>query len=89
MVQTAICDYVKDGDIFKTKRNVWIRLARVNAPRIEIPQGQKSKKVLSSLILQKAITYEVVATDAYGQIVAEVWVDTMNVNDYMIAEGYI
>ena len=88
MVQTATCDYVKDGDVFKTKRNVWIRLARVNAPRIEIPEGQKAKKILGSLILQKAITYEVVATDRYGRIVAEVWVDSTNVNDYMRGQGY-
>ena len=88
MVQTAICDYVKDGDVFKTKRNVWIRLARVSAPRIEIPEGQEAKKLLSSLILQKAITYEVVATDRDGRIVAEVWVDTTNVNDYIRGQGY-
>ena len=87
MVQTAICDYVKDGAVFKIKRNVWIRLARVNAPRIETHGGQKAKKTLGSLILQKAITYEVVATDSYG-CVAEVWVDSMNVNDYMRGKGY-
>ncbi len=87
MVQTATCDYVKDGGVFKIKRNVWIRLARVNAPRIETHGGQKAKKTLGSLILQKAITYEVVATDSYGRV-AEVWVDSMNVNDYMRGEGY-
>ena len=87
MVQTAICDYVKDGAVFRAKRNVWIRLARVNTPRIEIPEGQKAKKILGSLILQKAITYEVMATDRDGQIVAEVWVDTTNVNDYMRDRG--
>ena len=88
MVQTAICDYVKDGDTFKTRRNVWIRLARVNAPRIETPDGQKAKGILVSRILNKAITYEAVATDTYGRIVAEVWVDATSVNDYMREQGY-
>ena len=51
-------------------------------------EGQEAKKLLSSLILQKAITYEVVATDRDGRIVAEVWVDTTNVNDYIRGQGY-
>lgn len=84
--QAAIC--IIDGDTFDTDRNVRIRLARVKAPPVDTPEGQKAKRMLESLILRKAITYEPVATDTYGRTVAEVWIDSANVNDIMISYGY-
>lgn len=86
--QAAICIIVIDGDTFDTDRNVRIRPARVKAPPVNTPEGQKAKRMLASLILGKAITYERVATDTYGRTVAEVWVDSTNVNDIMISYGY-
>ena len=86
--QSAICADVIDGDTFDTKAGDRIRLARVNAPPISTPEGQKAKTLLESLILSKSITYETVARDTYGRAVAEVWVDSKNVNDAMIAAGY-
>jgi len=84
--QAAIC--IIDGDTFDTDRNVQIRLARVKVPPVNTPEGQKAKGVLESLILRKAITYEPEGTDTYGRTVAEVWVDSVNVNDIMISYGY-
>ena len=86
--QTAICARVIDGDTFDTNTGIRIRLARVYAPPVDTQRGQAAKVFLESLILNKTITYEVVAKDTYGRSVAEVWVDGKNVNDLMIAAGY-
>ena len=85
---STVCDYVSDGDTFKTKMGTWIRLNRVDAPKGDTPEGRRATDILKPLILNKAITHESVATDAYGRLVAEVWVDNLNVNDNMIAQGY-
>lgn len=86
--QMAVCTNVIDGDTFDTEKGTRIRLARVHAPRVETDEGQRAKRLLESLILNKAITYEVVAIDDYGRSVAEVWVNSTNVNDIMISHGY-
>ena len=80
--QSAICVSVIDGRTFETKEGVRIRLAKVNAPSIDTPEGQKAKALLESLILSKSITYELLANWAV------VWVDNENVNDAMRAAGY-
>ncbi len=81
------CDYIADGDTFSTKKNVWVRLARYDAPEEGKPNYTKAKQLLSSLILNKVIAYEQVGT-SYTRIVAEVWQDGKNINDIMLASGY-
>ncbi len=83
----ATCEYVQDGDTFRTKGQVWIRLANVCAPKLDTAEGAKAKRILSDLILGKSIVYEQVGT-SYGRIVAEVWVNGTNVNAYMRQQGY-
>jgi len=84
---SAVCEYVQDGDTFRTAKQNWIRLANVCAPAVETAEGAKAKRILANLILSKPITYEQVGT-SYGRIVAEVWVDSLNVNASMRREGY-
>jgi endonuclease YncB( thermonuclease family) len=84
---TAVCEYVQDGDTFRTKGQNWIRLARYDAPEEGKPNYDKAKQLLSSLILNKEIVYEQVGT-SYDRIVAEVWQDGRNVSDFMINSGY-
>ena len=86
--RSAICVGVIDGDTFNTNRVVRMRLARVNVPSTNTLEGQQAKALLETLILPGFITYDVVARDAYGRSVAEVWVDKINVNDAMRAAGY-
>lgn len=86
--QTATCVIVIDGDTFDTNTNVRIRLTRVNTPPVTTPEGQRAKGILESLILRKVITYESSATDTYGRTLAEVWVDSTNVNDVMRSYGW-
>lgn len=84
---SATCEYVQDGDTFRTAKQNWIRLARYNAPEEGKPNYTKAKQLLSSLILNKEIVYEQVGT-SYNRIVAEVWQDDSNINDTMIESGY-
>ena len=84
----AICTEIKDSDTFRTNMQVWVRLTRVNAPELGTTAGIQAKRTLESLILNRFITYESVAIDAYGRTLAEVWVGSTNVNDYMRAQGY-
>ena len=72
---------VIDGDTFKTL-NI-IRLEGVEAPELDQPGGKEAKQKLESLILDKDITYEEKARDDFGRIVAQVWIDSLNVNDAM------
>jgi len=86
--RSAICVGVIDGDTFNTNRVVRMRLARVNVPSINTPEGQQAKALLEALILPDFITYNIVAEDAYGRAMAEVWVNKINVNDAMRNAGY-
>jgi len=83
----ATCEYVQDGDTFRTVMQNWIRLARYDAPEEGKPDYAKAKQLLANLILNKEIVYEKVGT-SYNRIVAEVWQDSRNINDIMIQSGY-
>lgn len=81
------CEYVQDGDTFRTVKQKWIRLASYNAPEEDSPNYANAKILLSSLILNREIVYEQVGT-SHGRIVAEVWQDNRNINDIMLHSGY-
>ena len=83
----AICEYIEDGDTFRTTKKNWIRLARYDAPQQGEPGYDGAKQLLFSIILNKAIEYDPVS-ESYDRIVAEVWRDGKNVNDLMINSGY-
>ena len=83
----AICEYVEDGDTFRTTKKNWIRLSRYDAPEKGEPDYDEAKQLLSSLILDMAIVYDPIS-ESYGGIVAEVWQNHRNVNDIMINSGY-
>ena len=84
----AFCNYVRDGDTFRTLDGAWIRLANVCAPEAGTYGWFTAKRLLESLILNRWIAYDKVGT-SYGRTVAEVWVDGVNVNSYMRRQGYI
>lgn len=84
---SATCEYVQDGDTFRTTGQNWIRLANVCAPELDKVGGTRAKGILESLILGKAITYEQVGT-SHNREVAEVWVNGLSVNTYMRQQGY-
>ena len=84
---TAICEYVQDGDSFRTAKQNWIRLARYNAPEKGKPGYAGANRLLSNLILNKEIVYEQVGS-SHDRIVTEVWQANISINDVMIDSGY-
>ena len=83
----AVCEYVQDGDTFRTAKQNWIRLARYDAPEEGSPDYLKAKQLLSGLILNEEIVYEQVSI-SYNRIVAEVWQRGKNINNIMRQSGY-
>jgi endonuclease YncB( thermonuclease family) len=79
---------VFDGDSFQIGLKQTIRLNRVNAPEMGLCFGQEAKEALSKMILNKKVVLREPITDMYGRIRALVYVNSVNVNTYMIRNGY-
>ena len=81
------------GDAFNTSIDTaiqTIRLANINAPENNTPQGQKSANYLKMLVEGKRVVIKSVATDVYGRVVAHVWQysDGVYVNQMMVDSGH-
>ena len=83
MRSTAYVTEVIDGDTFRVESGTVMRLEGVDAPEINSEGGQKTKRKLEELILNKIIEYEEQARDDYGRLIVQVWVDGINVNEEM------
>ena len=80
---------VIDGDTFKAS-NQTIRLANINAPESNTPQGQSANVYLKFLIEERRVRIKTVATDFYGRSVAHVWrySDGLYINRRMVDSGH-
>ena len=85
------CDHVADGDTLSTEKNVWLRLARYDAPDKEKTDHTEAYveafRLLSSLVLNKVIEYQQVGTTD-RRIIAEVWQNGKNISDAMLQSGH-
>lgn len=70
------------------KTQVKIRFAQIDAPESKQDFGTVSKQALSDMIFNKHISLNVEEVDRYGRNVAEVFIDGINVNKYMVKNGY-
>jgi len=82
MSVTAHVVDVIDGDTFTVVGDT-IRLAGVDAPELDQPNGVRAKRRLRDLIEDKTVEYRERARDVYGRIVAQVWVGHVDVNATM------
>ncbi len=80
---------VIDGDTFKASTQT-IRLANINAPESNTPQGQSATAYLKFLIEGKRVRIKPVAIDLYGRAVSHVWraSDGLYVNRRMVDRGH-
>ena len=87
----AYKDYVVrvlDGDTIETQKNPnSLKLANVNAPELDTPEGKDVKDFLASLLEGKTVSVEQVSKEEFGRPVAKVWYVGLDVNDYV--NGYI
>lgn len=70
-----------------------VRLSNIDTPEIrgdERTDGIISKNIVSDLILGKSIIIKTDkdTTGKYGRWLVEIYIDDLNVNEYLITEGY-
>ena len=73
--------------------NQKVRLLKINAPEIrgkQRPEGLKSRDALRSKIANKWIIIKTKKDKKgkYGRWLAEVWIDDVLINDWLISEGF-
>ena len=78
---------VIDGDSFKIANDQTIRLLSLNAPEIQYCAGDVAKKALDKKILNKKVILKELKTDRFGRVMAMVYVNGINVNEFMIKNG--
>ena len=82
---------VLDGDsliLRVERRDISIRLARIDAPEWNQPHGQRARRVLSDWVLNKRVHVDVVDTDRYDRSVVEMFVDGVHINREMVRSGH-
>lgn len=92
-IENCFVTRISDGDTATClkddkKTQVKIRFAQIDAPESKQEFGTVSKQALSNMIFNKNIDLVVEETDRYGRNVAEVFIDGVNVNKYMVKNGY-
>jgi micrococcal nuclease len=79
---------VIDGDSFKIGNDQTIRFLSLDAPDIEYCFGEEAKDALSKKILNKKVILKELKTDRYGRVMAMVYLNGQNINEYLIKNGY-
>ena len=69
-------------------RQLKIRLSDIDTPERKQPFGTKAKQALSELAFGKKARVVEVTVDRYGRIVGRVYVDGLDVNRELVAQGY-
>lgn len=65
-----------------------LRLADIDAPELDQPWGKEAGMALMAWVESRAISVEVLDIDRYGRWNATGWVDSENINQRLVAEGY-
>ena len=82
---------IADGDtltILVDKQQLKIRLSDLDTPERKQPFGTRAKQALSDLAYGKQARVVEVTKDRYGRIVGRVYVDGIDVNRELVAQGY-
>ena len=85
---TITCNIEVGFDIYKLEK---VRLSGINAPEVrgeEREEGLKSRDALRELISDKQLRLVNEGTGKYGRTVANLYLDTINVCDWMVRNGY-
>lgn len=89
---------VTDGDSLKIGKYVKIRLFGIDAPEYNqtcqnsqnraYQCGQMAKDALFQMVNNKKVSCKAVATDKYNRILAICFLDGLNLNQWLVLEGY-
>ena len=82
---------VPDGDAFTcltdTEKRIGVRLAEIDAPEAKQPHGDKSRQMLSELVLERKVVLQVQETDRHGRLVARAHAGTRDINAELVSQG--
>lgn len=83
---------VADGDtvsiLDKNKRQHKVRLFGIDSPERDQPFGIAAKKALARRVADRNVGVVVIETDSYGRTVGTLYLDAVNINAAMVADGY-
>lgn len=65
-----------------------VRLKDIDAPEICQPGGPEAREYLQDFVKDKPVTLDTGPADTYGRMLGLLTVETMNVNQRMVAEGH-
>jgi len=100
IIRSETVKYVEDGDtidvIFapenKDIRGIQrIRLVGIDTPELDTPEGKKVKDLVEKMCLGKVVKLEVDDErqyDKYYRILAVIYINGLNLNAYLLKEGY-
>jgi len=78
---------VIDGDTIVTEDKVRVRLTAVDAPEINLCNGEESKNTLEELVLNKRVEIKSPAADGFGRLVGLVYVGEKLINEEVLRLG--
>mgnify|MGYP001765834058 CR=1 FL=1 len=82
---------VHDGDtisVMQEGRAVRIRLHGIDCPELHQPFGRAAKQTASSLVFKRDVRVVPVDVDAYGRLVADVYLGSLHVNLELVRRGF-
>ena len=74
--------------ILVDKQQLKIRLSDIDTPERKQPFGTRAKQALSDLAFGKQARVIEITKDRYRRIVGRVYVDSIDVNQELVAQGY-
>jgi len=82
---------VSDGDtivVLVDHRQVKVRLHGIDTPERAQPWGRQATKALAHLVAGRVVEVEQTDTDRYERVVGKVFVDQLDVNRQLVADGH-
>ena len=71
-----------------------LRLAHIDTPELksnnieEIKKAKEAKKIVEDMILNKIVYLELEGEDKYGRLLANIYINNLNLNEYLIEKKY-
>jgi endonuclease YncB( thermonuclease family) len=79
---------VIDGDTFVTKENIYVRVASIEAPPLDLCGGKEAKIALESYVLGKPVVMKILFRDPYNRQVSLVYTPSLYVNEALVKNGF-
>jgi micrococcal nuclease len=86
----AVFSLPRSSTIYKYK----LRLAHIDTPELkskninEKIKANEAKKIVEDMILDKIVYLELEGEDKYGRILANIYINNLNLNDFLIKNKY-